>query len=196
MTENSFIANGAEYDIDCMIFASGFEVTSDLDRRWGFDTFEGRNGLSIYDHWADGYKTLHGVMTNGFPNQFFIGYYQGGLNSTTTEQYHKQAQHITYIIKAALDRGATAVEPSRQAQDEWCRQIRATAIDLSQFQSECTPSYFNNEGEAQVNRKGEKTYRWYLGESYGPGWAAFESLLKNWRDKGNLEGLVVSTDGP
>ncbi len=74
MTEKGFIAHGVEYEIDCMLFASGFEVTSDLDRRWGFETFEGRNGLSIYKHWADGYKTLHGLMTTDFPNQFFVGY--------------------------------------------------------------------------------------------------------------------------
>ena len=54
MTEKGFVANGKEYEVDCMIFASGFEVTSDLDRRWGIDVVEGRDGMSIYDHWADG----------------------------------------------------------------------------------------------------------------------------------------------
>ena len=73
MTEKGFVADGVEYEIDCMIFASGFEVTSDLDRRWGIDVIEGRDGLSIYDHWATELRTLHGVMTHGFPNQFFTG---------------------------------------------------------------------------------------------------------------------------
>ena len=54
ITENGFVANGVEYEVDCMIFASGFEVTSDLDRRWGIDVIEGRDGRSIYDHWRDG----------------------------------------------------------------------------------------------------------------------------------------------
>ena len=117
MTEKGFIAEGVEYEIDCMIFASGFEVSSDLDRRWGFDVFEGRDGLSIYEHWADGYKTLHGMMTHAFPNLFFIGYYQGGLNASTTEQYRQQASHCAYIIKEALARGLSAVEPSLEAQD-------------------------------------------------------------------------------
>ena len=48
-------------------------MTSDLDRRWGIDVLEGRDGLSIYDYWRDGQKTLHGTMTHGFPNLFFIG---------------------------------------------------------------------------------------------------------------------------
>ena len=100
-----------------MIFASGFEVTSDLNRRWGIDVVQGREGRSIYDHWADGPKTLHGMMTHGFPNQFFIGYIQGGLNASVTEQFGKQGHHIAYIISEALKRGVAAVEPSKEAQD-------------------------------------------------------------------------------
>ncbi|MEC8810502.1 MULTISPECIES: flavin-containing monooxygenase [unclassified Ketobacter] len=194
MTEHGFVAHGQEYEIDCMIFASGFEVTSDLDRRWGIATIQGRDGVSIYDHWADGYKTLHGMMSRGFPNQFFVGFYQGGFNATTTETFSRQGEHIAYIIKTALDRGATSIEPDEAAQNAWVEHVRDTAIDISEFQQECTPSYFNNEGEAQVDSKGEKKFRWYLGESYGPGWDAFQKLMHDWRDKGELEGLVVTND--
>ena len=193
MTENGFRHNGVEYEIDCMIFASGFEVTSDLDRRWGIEVIQGRNEVSIYDHWAQGYKTLHGMMTHGFPNQFFVGFYQGGLNSTTTQVFKRQGEHIAYIIKQALERAATVVEPSAEAQDEWVKHIRETAVDISEFQRECTPSYFNNEGEMQADSDGEEKYRWYLGESYGPGWDAFEQLMQDWRDQGNLEGLVLES---
>lgn len=193
MTANGFIANGQEYEIDCMIFASGFEVTSDLDRRWGIDVFEGRDNVSIYDHWADGYKTLHGVITHKFPNLFFIGYYQGGLNATTTEQYSQQGRHITYIIEQALQRGVNVVEPDEAAQDAYVKHLRETTIDNTDFIKECTPSYFNNEGEATVNSKGEPIYRFYLGEPYGPGWAAFQSLLSEWREDGNLKGLVLDS---
>ncbi|HET8711692.1 MAG TPA: NAD(P)/FAD-dependent oxidoreductase, partial [Spongiibacteraceae bacterium] len=191
MTEKGFMHDGVEYEVDCMIFASGFEVTSDLDRRWGIDTFEGRNGVSIYKHWQYGYKTLHGVMTTNFPNQYFIGYYQGGLNASTTEQYGSQGAHIAYIIKEALARGVSAVEPSAEAEAAYVKHIRETAVDLTDFQAECTPSYYNNEGAKVEDEKGEKKYRWFLGEGYGPGWTAFENLLKEWRDKGDLAGLVL-----
>jgi cyclohexanone monooxygenase len=191
LTENGFVADGIEHEIDCMIFASGFEVTSDLSRRWEIDVFEGIKGLSIYDHWADGYRTLHGMMSHGFPNQFFIGFYQGGLNANIPEVFNRQSHHIAYIINEVLARGARTVEPSEEAQDAWVRHVHATAIDISELQRECTPSYFNNEGEAQVTANGEKMYRWYLGEIYGPGWDAFQQLLADWRDKGDLEGLVI-----
>lgn len=192
MTETGFIHQGKEYKIDCMIFASGFEVTSDLDRRWGFDEVTGRDGLSLYEHWGEGYKTLHGMMTHGFPNQFFIGYYQGGLNGTTTHQYGRQGHHIAYIIKEALERGAVAVEPTERAQDEWVRHIRETAIDISAFQQECPPSYFNNEGRPELDSEGKLRLRWYLGETYGLGWDAFEDLLESWRQNGELAGLKLT----
>ncbi len=191
MTEKGFIANGKEYDIDCMIFASGFEVTSDLDRRWGIDTYEGRDGLSIYEHWKYGYKTLHGLMTTQFPNQFFIGYYQGGINATTTEQYGRQGYHAAYIIKEALKRGLASVEPSEAAQDAYVKHLRETAVDISEFQAQCPPSYYNNEGQKVEDEKGEKKFRNFLGETYGLGWSAFEQLLADWREQGELEGMLV-----
>jgi len=191
MTEKGFIADGVEHEIDCIIFASGFEVSSDLDRRWGFEAFEGRDGLSMYKHWADGYKTLHGVMTHGFPNQFFIGYYQGGLNATTTEQYRYQSYHAAYIIKESLSRGIAAVEPSAEAQEAYVRHFRETAVDLTDFQRECTPGYYNNEGEVRKDGAGREKYRHFLGETYGPGWEAFTQLLQDWREKGDLEGLTL-----
>ncbi len=194
MTEKGFIANGQEYEIDCMIFASGFEVSSDLDRRWGIDTFEGRDGVSIYEHWALGYKTFHGVMTTGFPNQYFIGYYQGGLNGSTTEQYGQQGYHIAYIIKEALARGAAAVEPSEEAQAAYVQKIRETAIDISDFLNQCPPGYYNNEGKKVTDDEGKERFRYALGETYGPGWDAFEQWMQEWRDQGDLEGLVLKSD--
>lgn len=191
MTENGFVANGQEYEIDCMIFASGFEVSSDLDRRWGIDVYEGREGVSIYDHWAHGYKTLHGLMTTQFPNQFFIGYYQGGLNGTTTEQYGRQAYHATYIIKEALARGARAVEPSEEAQAAYVKHLRETAIDISDFLEQCPPGYYNNEGQKYEDEEGKQRFRFALGETYGPGWDAFEKWMQDWRDQGEMEGLIL-----
>ncbi len=184
MTEKGFVASGVEYEIDCMIFASGYEVSSDLDRRWGIDVIEGREGVSLYDHWSDGFQTLHGMTTRGFPNLFFTGFIQSALNASTTEQMNRHGFHAAHIIGQALLRGAEEVEPSREAQDAWVRQVRETAVDVWQFQAECTPSYFNGEGS-------EKR-RFYAGEPYGPGWEAFEQLLEDWRARGDLEGLVLS----
>ena len=184
MTERGFVANGKEYEVDCMMFASGFEVTSDLNRRWGIDVVQGRGGQSIYDHWADGPKTLHGTMTHGFPNQFYIGYIQGGINASVTEQFGQQGYHSAYIISEALKRGAAVVEPSKEAQDAYVQRFEELEIDMSDFLGHCPPSYFNNEGEDKP--------KWALFRPYGHGWDAFQKLVGEWREKGDLEGLVLA----
>jgi cation diffusion facilitator CzcD-associated flavoprotein CzcO len=180
MTENGFVHNGEEYPIDCFILASGFEMTSNLKKRWGIDVVEGRDGVSIYDYWDDGYQTLHGMTSHGFPNQFYIGFIQGGLNASTTETFSKHGQHIAYLIKEAMARDIT-LEPTKAAQDAWVKKIRDTGLDMEAFARQCTPGYYNNEGE--------KKFRWYLGETYGPGWEVFQELIEHWRKQGDLEGF-------
>jgi cyclohexanone monooxygenase len=134
------------------------------------------------------------MMTHGFPNQFFTGFIQGGVNASTTESFNQQGRHIAWIIAEALKRGAAVVEPKLEAQNAYVEHIRATAIDTSAFARECTPSYFNNEGEEVTTETGEKKLRSYLGETYGPGFYAFEQLLEGWRAKGDLEGLTLEPD--
>jgi cyclohexanone monooxygenase len=168
-----------------MIFASGFEQTSELSRRWAIEVVEGSNGLSLYDHWADTANTLHGATTHGFPNMFFTGLIQGGLHSSLTVALGQQSEHIASIIAEAQHRGATRVEPTQQAQDEWAKTIRATAIDLTSPLRDCTPGYYNNDGGDKI--------RSYLGEFYGPGWFAYLALLNEWRANG-MEGLAFTSD--
>jgi cyclohexanone monooxygenase len=183
ITAKGIVANGVEHEVDCIVFASGFEITTDLDRRLAIAPYAGRDGLSLYDHWADGYRTLHGMMSHGFPNHFFTGYIQGGITAAVPAMFEQQAVHIAHVIAAALDRGATSVEPTQEAQDAWVATIRATEIDNTNFARECTPGYYNNEGEKRI--------RSVLGDPYWPGFFAFGDLLKAWRDAGDLEGLEV-----
>jgi len=191
LTENGFVVNGQVFEVDCLIFASGYEVTSDLDRRWGFETFTGRDGISIYDHWRQGLKTLHGVMTHKFPNMYLIGLNQGGLNSTLTKNFEEQSKHIAYIIQQAKARGVGAVEVTESAQSAYVQHLRETEVDRTEWIRECTPSYFNNEGKPDVDEHGNERYRFYLGEVYGPGWDAFVKLLDDWRSNNNLTGLEL-----
>ena len=183
MTETGFVTNGQHVPIDCMIFASGFEATSSLERRWGIETVAGRDRVSIYDHWRHGPRTLHGTMTNAFPNQFYIGYIQGGLNASVTEQFGRQGEDIAHIIAETLKRGKTVVEPTKAAVEEYCAKFRAVEFDLSAFQSECTPGYFNNEGESNPD--------WALFRGWGPGWTPYREMVNAWRDAGDLAGLEL-----
>jgi cation diffusion facilitator CzcD-associated flavoprotein CzcO len=184
ITENGFVADGVEYEVDCIITASGFEVSGDLDRRWGIDNFQGKNGLSIYDHWRQGPTTLHGLTTHGFPNQYYIGYIQGALNSSVTLQFGEQGRHAAFIISEALKRGIDVVEATKEAQDAYVQHFHDIEVDMSAFQAECTPSYFSNEGQANAP--------WSLFRAYGHGWDAFQALMTDWRAKGDMAGMELS----
>lgn len=183
MTEKGFVVDGVEYEVDCMIFASGFEVTGDLKRRWGIETVEGRGGLSIYDKWADGPHTFQGAMTHGFPNMFFSGYIQNGLNGTTTLMFGSQVHHASQIIRQTLDKNMVVAEPTQAAEDAYVARFREVAIDLTQHLEQCTPSYFTNEGD--------KEPKWFLFRGWGLGWGDWTRMLEHWRSSGELEGLQL-----
>jgi cyclohexanone monooxygenase len=72
---------------------------------------------------------------------------------------------------------------SEEAQDAWVETIHSTAFDNTQFQRECTPGYYNNEGEKKI--------RSFIGEPYGPGFYAFEDLIGAWREAGDLAGMKL-----
>ena len=185
LTEKGFVHKGKEYEIDCLIFASGYEVTSDLDRRWGIDSIEGENGLSIYEYWKEGFQTFQGMMAHNFPNMFFTGFTQAGANASNSKTFVDQGRHIGYIASQALLRGAVRIEPSQGAQDAYLKRLREVAVDNSVWTSECTPGYFNNEGDT-------KKKRWVFGEPWGAGYYNFEDMLAAWRNEGSLAGIDVT----
>ncbi|WP_292988923.1 NAD(P)/FAD-dependent oxidoreductase [Mycobacterium sp.] len=185
-TATGLVANDVEYDVDCIIYASGFEITTEMSRRYSIDAIEGRDERALFDYWADGYQTLHGMISRGFPNQFFTGFTQVGISANIAANYELQGEHIAYIVAEAIRRGARTVEPTQRAQDDWCTTIEENAIDNSAFDSQCTPGYYNNEGGG-----GGEGIRSHLGQPYGPGFYAFGDLLAQWRAKGDLDGLVL-----
>src|SRR5262249_52033667 len=72
ITPKGIVANGKEYEVDLIIYASGFEISPrDQKAGWGISPIAGRNGVSLYDHWGNSFKTFHGMTSHNFPNQFF-----------------------------------------------------------------------------------------------------------------------------
>ncbi|MDF2605310.1 NAD(P)/FAD-dependent oxidoreductase [Sphingomonas sp.] len=181
ITPKGLVANGREYEVDCIIYASGFEITTSFKRRVGFD-IKGRDGVLLHDHWANGYKTLHGFATTGFPNWFYIGVSQNGLSVNMTAMFDDQAQHIAYIIAEAKKRGATEVEPTPEAQDAWVSTIKKLSVVNRAYLESCTPGYYNNEGDLEGGQ---------AGQTYAPGINAFNALLADWRNNGELQGLAL-----
>ena len=188
ITERGVVANGREYEVDCIVFASGFATFTEFERRVGFD-INGRNGLSIFDHWSDGQKTLHGFMTREFPNWFYIGVSQNAFSVNMTSMFDEQARHISYIVAETIRRRATTVEPSQQGQNDWVELIRSFRSGGVEFLQACTPGYYNNEGHPMSGNA-------FLG-AYTPGINTFHELLDDWRSAGRLDGLeLVSPASP
>jgi cyclohexanone monooxygenase len=180
ITPNGIIANGVEHKVDCIIFATGFDFSNSYRRRIDFEIL-GRNGESLFDHWADGPRTFH-----GFPNWIFIGPSQNGLSFNFSSTLTVQSTHAAHIIKQVRDRGATCFEPTARAVDEWGSEVERLAADKMDFYRECTPGAYNNEGQIGKRRTAPGLV------SYGPGPNAFEDVITKWRNDGKLEGLDLS----
>jgi cation diffusion facilitator CzcD-associated flavoprotein CzcO len=183
LTETGVVANGAEYPVDCLIFATGFEVGTSYTRRSGYEIV-GRGGVTLSEHWADGLRTLHGLTANGFPNCFFLGFTQGAITISVPQALYEQAEHVTYIVGEAKARGAEVVEPTPEAVDGYVKEVRSLARLGLRFYIECTPGYYNSEGAAG-NRQG------FFSDMYGAGPLKFFEVLKAWRDAGTLPGLKL-----
>jgi cyclohexanone monooxygenase len=184
ITEKGIVANGVEHELDCIIYSTGFETTTDMRRRYGIDTIEGRGGQSLYDYWKDGFRTLHGMSLHNFPGLLWTGWIQGGVSGSTTLMYDQQARHLTYMIGEAMKRGAATIEPSAEAEAAWVAHVRETFFYDAGFWAACTPGYNNNEGVAASRYT-------IFGDMYGPGYNAFDDLIRVWREEGSMAGIEL-----
>ena len=185
-TANGFVFRGEHYPVDCVIFATGFDfgnAYSGAAQQQGHP-IHGRGGASLAEEWREGMRTLHGFYSAGFPNLFHMGGSQNGLAFNLTYCLDEQAEHIAEVVKAAEERGATLVEPTAAAEAEWVATIRAKDKSFQDFQRECTPVNFNDEGQSggRISRSDEY---------YGAGPIAFYALIRDWRAAG-MEGLTIA----
>ncbi len=183
LTENGVVVDGTEYEVDCLVFATGFEVGTTYTRRAGYDIV-GRNGVSLSEKWGEGLRTFHGLQTNGFPNCFFLGFTQTAVTVSVPHALNEQAKHVTYMMTQARERGAEVIETTVEAEDAWVAEIRRAAAMGTRFYTECTPGYYNNEGKLG-NPLG------FFAGTYVEGPIKFIQLLDEWRADGELAGVEL-----
>jgi cation diffusion facilitator CzcD-associated flavoprotein CzcO len=173
---------GVHHEVDCLIFASGFEVGTGQARRSGFETV-GRDGRMLSDHWDEGMQSMHGIHVHGFPNLFIAGLAQGGnLISNITQNLTEAGTTIAAIVAHALEIGAEQVEVTREAEQAW---VELLAGHVSSFlgNPDCTPGYYNNEGRPMG--RGQRLNA----SGYPEGPVAFFDFIDEWRTSGDFEGL-------
>jgi cation diffusion facilitator CzcD-associated flavoprotein CzcO len=183
LTKSAVVANGREYEVDCLIFATGFEVGTSYTRRAGYDIV-GRDGVTLSQHWANGMRTLHGLTAHGFPNCFFLGFTQTAITISVPQALGEQARHVAYVVTQAQKQGAGTLEPTAEGEEAYVQEVRSLARMGERFYRECTPGYYNSEG-AVGNRSG------FFSDMYGAGPLRFFEVLARWRDNGRLEGLEL-----
>ena len=180
ITENGVVVDGVEYPVDCLIFATGFEVGTDYSRRTGFEVV-GRDGLTLTDKWSDGVRTFHGLHVHGFPNCFVLSIAQSSFTVNFPYLLDIQARHVAWVIAWALSHGITEVEASANAEAAWVETVVQRAAGTLGRANSCTPGYYNREGQADAkSRQGTFFYG-------GP--TEYADILRAWRDQGALDGL-------
>ena len=173
---------GVEYPLDCIIYASGFEVGTPYTRRAGFDT-TGRDGVRLSEYWGDGMRSLHGIHVHGFPNLFFVQPTQGAnLISNVPHNLTEAGKTIATMVRHALDQGAREIEVTKEAEEDWVK-LLLSGPGLMLNSPDCTPGYYNNEGQPAA--PGARTF---VGYPAGP--AAYFRYIDGWRSSGKFEGLA------
>ena len=184
LTEQGLVIDGVEYALDCLIFATGFEVSRATYTHQAELEIIGRDGRTLSAHWAAGMRTYHGLMSHGFPNLHHMGFTQTGYTPNFTYQLDKQAQHLAAVFSDAKARGYQALEPTQQAEEDYLALVMAPNA-MSDYLANCTPGYYNAEGNAKANSDG------FLQGHYPEGSLRFYEMLGQWRAKGDYAGLTV-----
>jgi cyclohexanone monooxygenase len=181
ITEAGVIAAGRQYEVDCIVYASGFEVGTRFTPRAGYDMI-GRDRVTLSAHWAEGMRTLHGIHVRGFPNAFLVQGPQGAnMLFNFPHDLAESARTITAVIKHAVRHGYAEVEVTEQAEDAWIRLLLAGPAPVWPS-PDCTPGFYNYEG-------GDPGSWGRLRVGYPRGPLAYFSYIDRWRSSGTFTGL-------
>ena len=183
ITENGIVVDGVEYPVDLIVFASGFEVTSDYHHRLGFDP-RGRNGISMSESWGEGAHTLHGVFTHDFPNLLMISTVQGGFGVNFVHYISETSKHVAWVIAECDRLGITEIEADPEAEEAWLMTLLMRMGGIGAYNATCTPGYLNSEQEEGTMKAGRNAAFWGSVEQYA------ENLV-NWREDADKPGVLI-----
>ena len=188
ITARGPVVDGKQYEVDCIVYGTGFErELTPLFRRVGHEIV-GRGGVTLAEKWADGAASLFGMMSRGFPNMFVMP--APGQQAVVTVNYTQLAVLGAEIVGAAAglleQRGVEVFDVSAEAEEAWTQKIVDSFVDGSSVMAACTPSRINNEGHPELNNPRNGNY----GRGFGD-YFAYRELLEQWLEAGNFEGLEL-----
>jgi cation diffusion facilitator CzcD-associated flavoprotein CzcO len=145
------VFDGRTYEVDLLIYATGFEV----QKTGTYNQIIGRGGLDLQDKYRDGVRTVLGIHTSGFPNMFIMGGYQASFNFNLTDVLQAQGDHIAACIDFVRQNGHDTLDCTTESEEWWVQEVIAHRGKTNRNQ-ECTPGYYNFEGE--FNRRQDGNY--------------------------------------
>jgi cation diffusion facilitator CzcD-associated flavoprotein CzcO len=187
ITPHAVVVGDIEYPVDLLVFASGFEVTTALVQRLGFDPV-GRGGVTLAERWHDGAHTLHGVLSAEFPNLLVISTVQAGFGTNFVHFLGESAKHVAWIVDACDREGIATIEATPEAEEEWLGVLYSVAMGLRRYSSTCTPGYYNSEGNPGPGGARNLVYPGSLMHYVG--------YLERWREAGDFAGARITRAGP
>ena len=183
VVEQGPVVDGKQYELDLLVYASGFEVTTGLVSRLGFDPV-GRGGVKLSERWADGAHTLHGILSNGFPNLLICHFIQAAAGLNFHHYLQEHTTHLTWLVATLEEEGATSIEATVEAEDEWIAQLWDAAKGFGRYSAACTPSYHNSEAARTMEAARNVVMPGNL--------MNYSGHLARWREAGDLPGTIVT----
>jgi cation diffusion facilitator CzcD-associated flavoprotein CzcO len=173
------VVDGTEYPLDLLVFASGFEITTGLVDRLGFDPV-GRDGVKLSERWHDGTHSLHGILTADMPNFFVVSFVQAGFGLNFVHFLSESTAHIVWLIDHCRQNEIASVEATVEAEDEWLNILWQASGPLARYNLACTPSYGNSEGARTMLSARSAVFPGPLMD--------YAAHLEQWREAGTLSG--------
>jgi cyclohexanone monooxygenase len=180
ITAKGVVVAGEEYELDCLIYATGFDFMQEYTRSTGFE-IHGRGGQSLSDYWSDGAKTLFGFHSRGFPNLFMISAIQASATYNYLHVVDEQARHLAQLVRQLQSDKVRTIEPTEADQAAWIEEIVAGIPMARAFQERCTPSVYNYEGKVTASVQHNAFH------PAGP--LVYINRLKEWREEGSFKGF-------
>ena len=149
--EKGPIFDGHEFELDLLIYATGFEV----QKTGTYNRITGVGGLDLQDKYHEGIRTVLGIHTHGYPNMFIMGGYQASFNFNLTDVLQAQGDHIAACINHVRSHGHSTLDCTFDAEEWWVQEVIAHRGKTTRNE-ECTPGYYNFEGE--FNRRQDGNY--------------------------------------
>ncbi|KAI9010588.1 cyclododecanone monooxygenase [Hyaloraphidium curvatum] len=188
ITEKGVVVNGTEYEVDCIVWSTGFEAP-------GFKTdfrIVGRDGLTRDEKWMRDMRIacLYGILQSGFPNLIYFGLIQGTISPNFPSIYYIYASMAAYIINEMVKRGVKEFDVDPKAEADWAAACIAANSKNPlqrgpQFLADCTPGYYNGEGSPQTIALAA------LAAPYGGGIIEYNQIVTDWMNSGELKGMIL-----